>query len=58
MTQKTEGTQIIEHDWDRIKNTTDKYKVSKMSEEIFEYEIKRNRNLSEVKILTNKKLLK
>lgn len=35
----TEGTQIIEHDWERIKNTTDRYKVSKMEIKIFRYKI-------------------
>ena len=38
----TEGTQIIEHDWDRIKNTTDRYKVSKMRIEVFRYKIIEN----------------
>lgn len=38
-TKKTEGTQIIKHDWDRIKNTTDKYITSKMKIKIFKYKI-------------------
>jgi len=35
----TGGTQIIEHDWERIKNSTDRYKVSKTRIEIFTYKI-------------------
>ena len=35
----TEGTEIIEHDWDRIKLPTDKYRVSKTRIEVFEYKI-------------------
>jgi len=37
--KRTEGTQIIEHDWDKIKNSTDKYNISKMSIKIFRYKI-------------------
>ena len=35
----TEGTQIIEHDWDRIKLPTDKYKISKTEIKIFRYKV-------------------
>ena len=35
----TEGTKTIEHDWDRIKNTDDKYTVSKMKIIIYKYTI-------------------
>jgi len=38
-TKGTEGTQTIEHDWDKIKLPTDKYKVSKMEIKIFRYKI-------------------
>ncbi len=38
-TKGTEGTQIIGHDWGRIKNSTDRYKVSKMEIKIFRYKI-------------------
>ena len=38
-TKGTEGTQTIEHDWDRIKLSTDRYKVSKMSIKVFTYKI-------------------
>lgn len=37
--KRTEGTQIIEHDWERIKNSTDRYKVSKTEIKIFRYKI-------------------
>ena len=36
---------IYDWDWDNIKNTDDKYKVTKMKIEVFEYEII---NISEV----------
>ena len=39
LTNRTEGTKIIEHDWDRIKLPTDKYGVSKMRIKIFRYKI-------------------
>lgn len=38
-TKRTEGTQVIEHDWDKIKNSTDRYKVTKMRIKIFRYKI-------------------
>ena len=38
-TGSTEGVQAIEHNWDRIKNSTDRYKVTKMEIKIFTYKI-------------------
>jgi len=38
-TKRTEGNQIIEHDWDKIKNSTDKYKETRMRIKIFRYKI-------------------
>ena len=35
----TQGTQIIEHDWEKIKLPTNKYTVSKMRINIFRYRI-------------------
>jgi len=38
-TKRTEGAQVIGHDWERIKNSTDRYKVTRMEIKVFKYKI-------------------
>jgi len=35
----TEGTGIIKHDWGRIKNSTDRYRITEMRVKVFRYKI-------------------